>query len=116
MNYVVPVIVGLISGITSGLFGVGGGVIMVPCMVLLLGVDMKRAVGTSLAVIIPTAIVTTLKHYKQGNVDWGLSASLAPAAIVGGYLGAWVTTYFKSGDLKRAFGLFLAAEIGRAHV
>jgi len=100
--------VGLVSGITSGLFGVGGGVVMVPAMVLLLGVDMKKAVGTSLAVIIPTALVTTFKHYKQGNVEWGLSLSLAPAAIIGGYLGAWLTLHIKANDLKRAFGLFIA--------
>ncbi len=109
MQYLISIVVGLISGITSGLFGVGGGVVMVPAMILLLGVDMKKAVGTSLAVIIPTAIVTTFKHYKQGNVEWGLSLSLAPAAIIGGYLGAWLTLHLKSSDLKRAFGLFLAA-------
>lgn len=109
MNYLILVVVGLFSGITSGLFGVGGGVIMVPCMVLLLGTDMKRAVGTSLAVIIPTAIVTTIKHYKNGNVDWAMSAALAPSAVIGGFAGVWMTTFIKSADLKRAFGLFIAA-------
>lgn len=109
MKYLVSILVGVTSGITSGLFGVGGGVVMVPAMVLLLAVDMKKAVGTSLAVIIPTALITTAKHFKQGNVDWGLAAALAPGAVAGGYLGAHLTQYLKSADLKRAFGLFIAA-------
>ena len=58
MHYLIAGIIGLFSGITSGLFGVGGGIIMVPAMVLLLSPpirDIKQAVGTSLVVIIPTA-------------------------------------------------------------
>ncbi len=96
--------IGLISGLASGLFGVGGGIVMVPSMVLLLHVPMKTAVGTSLAVIIPTAIVGAWKHYHQGNVDWLLALALAPMAILGGYGGAWLTKVISAGDLKRAFG------------
>ena len=89
----------------SGLFGVG--VIMVPAMVFLFGMDIKLAVGTSLAVIIPTAAMGMAKHYNLGNVDWRVTASLAPTAICGGYLGAWLTKKISSANLKRAFGGFI---------
>jgi len=108
MQYVLAAIIGLIGGITSGMFGVGGGVVMVPAMMLLLGVrDIKLAVGTSLAVIIPTAFMGTFKHHQHGNVDWRVVATLAPTAILGGYIGVWVTTQVSADNLKRAFGAFL---------
>jgi uncharacterized protein len=110
MNYLLASFIGLISGIASGLFGVGGGIIMVPAMVLLLSPpirDIKQAVGTSLVVIIPTALMGSYKHFTQGNVDWRMALALAPLAIVGGYLGAWLTTEIAADNLKRAFGAFM---------
>lgn len=107
MHYLLAALIGLASGITSGLFGVGGGVIMVPAMVFFMQLDMKTAVGTSLAVIIPTALVGSLKHYQIGNIHWPAALSLAPMALLGGYLGARLTVPIASADLKRAFGAFL---------
>ena len=98
------------SGIASGLFGVGGGIVMVPAMMFLLSPpirDIKQAVGTSLVVIIPTALVGSLKHFQQGNVDWRTALSLAPLALVGSYFGAWLTTHIAADNLKRAFGGFI---------
>ena len=110
MNYWMAGLIGLVGGMSSGLFGVGGGVVMVPAMVLLLSPpirDVKMAIGTSLLVIIPTAIMGSFKHFQQGNVDWRTALALAPTAIVGGYLGAWMTTMISADNLKRAFGGFL---------
>jgi hypothetical protein len=110
MNYFLAAIIGLVGGVTSGMFGVGGGIIMVPAMVLLLSPpvrDIKQAIGTSLLVIVPTALMAMSKHFKLGNVDWRLALALAPMAIVGGYLGAWLTTQISADNLKRVFGGFL---------
>jgi uncharacterized membrane protein YfcA len=107
MNYLVAGIIGLVGGVTSGLFGVGGGIVMVPAMMLFLGLEPHKAVGTSLLVIIPTALMGSFKHHTQGNVVWSVGWMLAPLAIVGGYLGAWLTTCLSGNDLKRAFGGFL---------
>ena len=107
MQYLIAGLIGVASGITSGLFGVGGGVVMVPAMMFFLGMDIKRAIGTSLAVIIPTALAGSYKHYTQGNVQWATALSLAPTAIVGSVLGAWLTTQIPSASLKRVFGGFL---------
>jgi hypothetical protein len=110
MNYWIAGLIGLVSGVTSGLFGVGGGIVMVPAMVLLLSPpirDIKQAVGTSLAVIIPTALIGSYKHFTQGNVDWRTALALAPMAVIGGYCGAWLTTHIAADNLKRAFGGFI---------
>jgi len=107
MNYLIAGIIGLVSGVASGLFGVGGGIVMVPAMMFFMSMDIKRAIGTSLAVIIPTALMGSFKHYQQGNLDWRVALSLAPMAILGGYAGAWLTTQVSSANLKRAFGGFL---------
>lgn len=115
MYYFTAAVIGLVSGITSGLFGVGGGLVMVPAMLFFLSPpirDMKQAVGTSLLVIIPTAIMGTWKHFHKdlniGNVNWPVAFALAPTAIIGGYLGAWLVHRIQhADDLKRAFGGFI---------
>lgn len=110
MSYFIATIIGLVGGIASGLFGVGGGIIMVPAMVLLLSPpirDIKQAIGTSLVVIIPTAIVGSLKHFQHGNVDWRTALALVPTAILGSYIGVWLTTQLSAGSLKRVFGGFI---------
>jgi len=107
MNYLIASLIGLASGLASGLFGVGGGIVMVPAMMFFMNVPIKTAVGTSLAVIIPTALMGTYKHFSQGNVDWKIALSLTPLAIIGGFSGAWLTTIISADSLKKAFGGFL---------
>lgn len=107
MNLFIAGLIGLVSGIASGLFGVGGGIVMVPAMMFFMNVPIKTAVGTSLAVIIPTALMGTYKHFSQGNVDWKIALSLAPMAIIGGFSGAWLTTIISADNLKKSFGGFL---------
>ncbi len=107
MRYLIAGLIGLVSGFASGLFGVGGGIIMVPGMALLLKTDIKVAVGTSLAVIVPTALTGVWKHSQLGQVDWRLAALLAPTAIVGGFIGPWLTTRLASPELQKIFGGFL---------
>jgi uncharacterized membrane protein YfcA len=84
---------------------------MVPAMLFLLSPpirDIKQAIGTSLVVIIPTALMGAYKHHNPNpalsNVNWPVALALAPTAILGGYAGAWLTTQLHSGHLKRAFG------------
>jgi uncharacterized membrane protein YfcA len=86
MHVLIAGLIGLLGGVTSGLFGVGGGIVMVPAMLLLLSPpirDIKQAVGTSLAVIIPTAAVGSLRHHQFQNVHWPTVLILAPMALVG---------------------------------
>ena len=107
MSYLIAGLIGLMGGVASGLFGVGGGIVMVPAMVFLLKMPIHHAVGTSLAVIIPTALMGSWKHHQHGNVEWGTALSLIPMAVVGGYLGAWLANELHPNMLKRLFGGFL---------
>jgi|YelNatPaOPRAMG01_1025707.scaffolds.fasta_scaffold00305_28 uncharacterized membrane protein YfcA len=107
MHVLIAGLIGLLGGVTSGLFGVGGGIVMVPAMLLLLSPpirDIKQAVGTSLAVIIPTAAVGSLRHHQFQNVHWPTVLILAPMALVGTWGGTWLTTVVTVDLLKRAFG------------
>jgi uncharacterized protein len=107
MQYLIAAIIGLFGGVSSGLFGVGGGIVMVPAMVYLLNTNIKTAIGTSLVVIIPTAITGAFKHQQLGNIDWRLAASLIPLAIVGGVIGAALTKPLPADALKKFFGGFM---------
>lgn len=100
-------LIGLGSGVASGLFGVGGGIVMVPAMVLLMKLDMKVAVATSLVVIIPTSLAGSVLNHAFGRIDWRTALALVPLAIAGGLLGTWLKEHIPSLDLKRAFGGFL---------
>lgn len=107
MNPLLLLAIGLVGGFTSGLLGLGGGIIMVPAMTLLAKLPIKVAIGTSLAVIIPTAIVGVAKHQQQGHVNWQVAGYLAATAIIGGWCGAWLTGTVPAKLLERGFGLFL---------
>ena len=109
MNYALAAFIGLVGGICSGLFGVGGGMVMVPAMIFftILGLrDTQQAVGTSLLVIIPTAIIGAYRHKMLGNINWPIALLLVPGAIVGGWIGASLTTGISPENLKRMFGGF----------
>lgn len=107
MSYIIAGIIGLMGGIASGLFGVGGGIVMVPAMMFFMKMPIKQAIGTSLVVIVPTAIIGATKHYQNGVVVWQAAWSLIPMAIIGGYTGAWLAHEMAAENLKKAFGGFL---------
>jgi len=107
MNYLIAAVVGLVGGLTSGLFGVGGGIIMVPALVMLVKCDMKVAVATSLAVIVPTTLAGSILNQSFGRIDWRLVAALAVPAILGGLASTYWKEHIPSEVLKRVFGGFL---------
>lgn len=109
MQYLVAALIGLMGGVASGLLGVGGGIVMVPAMVLLLQMNIKTAIGTSLAVIIPTALTGAAKHWQLGNIEWRVAGSLVPMAIIGGFVGAALTKHLPAETLKKLFGGFMIA-------
>jgi len=104
-------IVGLVSGVTSGLLGVGGGIVLVPMLVRFLGLDQKRAQATSLAILVFTAIAAALTYRAAGAVDLKFAALLALGSIVGVRLGALYSAGHPAAALRRMFGL-LAVVVG----
>ena len=90
MNFLLFLVTGLITGFLSGMMGVGGGVIMIPAMVLLAGFGQHVAQGTALAVMVPVGLTGALTHHKLGNVAKqylpGLVCGILAGAIAGGNL------------------------------
>jgi uncharacterized membrane protein YfcA len=80
----IAIIIGVVGGVVAALCGVGGGVVMVPAFVMLLKMDQKGAVATSLAAVIFTAIFTTMKNHSNGLISWKVAI---PAGLVGGLVG-----------------------------
>ncbi|GAB0149535.1 MULTISPECIES: sulfite exporter TauE/SafE family protein [Marichromatium] len=106
---------GLCSGLLAGLFGVGGGAVIVPALMLLFPLfDLggpwlaHLAVGTSLATIIGTGIASTLAHHGRGGVRWELVARLAPGIVLGAWIGAALAGVLPEVWLRRLFAVFLA--------
>jgi hypothetical protein len=99
--------VGIVAGILSGLLGVGGGIIMVPAMVLLLGIDQRMAQGISLAVIIPVSVSGTVVHGAHGNVKLDVGIWLALGGVLGGLLGAGIAVGTDPLILRGMFGLLM---------
>lgn len=100
-------LIGLAGGFASGLFGVGGGVLFVPLMILCFGINTHLAIGTSLAAIFPTALAGALRHFAAGWVDWRLATVLALFAIVGAWLGAGISIRLEVTLLRKLFALLL---------
>ena len=98
--------VGIAVGLMSAMFGVGGGVIMVPFIVLVLDRSQHVAEGTSLLVIVPTAIAGAIAHRKRGFVDLGTAAKLAAVGIFGAFVGAQMALALPAERLETAFGVF----------
>jgi len=95
---------GVLVGVFSALFGVGGGVLMVPFMVLVLGLGQHLAEGTSLLVIVPTALVGAVAHAKHGYVDRPAALMLAIGGVVGALAGALIGLQLPGELLRNLFG------------
>lgn len=98
---------GFITGIFSGLLGIGGGVILIPLMVTYLGINQHTAHGTSLAVIIPTALTASIVYSFNGNIDFMPALNLAVGSIIGASLGAKLMKKIPEKQLKQLFATFL---------
>lgn len=107
----VCVAVGLLAGLLSGLFGVGGGTVIVPLLVLALKFDQRLAAGTSLAAIVPTAIVGVISYAVHGSVAWIPALLLAAGAVVGAQIGTWLLPKVSQNALRWGFIGFLVIVI-----
>lgn len=96
------------AGTISSLLGVGGGIVLVPVLIYVLGLPIHQAVGTSLAVIVPTALMGVVRHYGFGNINLSIAIFLAVGAIAGAYLGAALAEMLPALVLKKIFAALLA--------
>lgn len=104
----ISISVGLVAGLLGALCGVGGGIVLVPAFVSLLGFDQKRAVATSLAVIIITALASTLNNARAGNlINWKIAAVVGAASAITAWFGTDLMRSLSNQTLTRTFGVVL---------
>jgi hypothetical protein len=107
-------LIGVIAGLLSGLVGVGGGVVMVPLLILLLGFNQHQAQGTSLAVlVVPVTAIAVFNYYKEGYINWKHAAVIAVFFVVGGYFGSKLAISLDQKMLKKIFAVILLLLGGR---
>ncbi len=105
-------LIGLGAGFAGGMFGIGGGAIMLPAMVLLMGMDQKIATGTSIfAQIFPIGILAAMVYYKNGNLNIKYAIFIAIGLVIGNLFGALFAnqSYISSEMMKKLYGVFLFA-------
>lgn len=109
MSIIISLIfIGLLAGFLSGILGVGGGVVMVPLLVLLVGFTQHEAQGTSLAVLaVPVTALAAYTYYNEGNVNIKYAAIIAITFIIGGYLGSKFAVTIDQRMLKKVFGVIM---------
>lgn len=105
---VLAVIIGAVAALLGSLLGVGGGIIMVPAFKSL-GLTMQQAIGTSLAVMVVTAAVSSVRYAQSGFIHWGIAGAAALAALVAAYFGTELMKTLSAQQLKSTFGVFLIA-------
>lgn len=106
-------LIGIAGGLTSGLLGVGGGIVLVPLLTKFMGLDQKRAQATSLAILVFTALAGAIAYRAAGEVDLAMAALLAVGSIVGVRLGALHSARLPASTLRRAFGALAVVVGGR---
>ncbi len=104
----IVLILGLTAGILGGFFGVGGGVLIVPALVLLLGMSQHTAVGTSLGALLPpVGVLGAWEYYRHGNLNIPYALYLGIGLLIGAYIGAVGAAHLSGLVLRRAFAIFL---------
>ena len=105
---IILIIIGFASGVLGGLVGVGGGIIIVPALVFILGFSQLDAQGTSLALIMfPVGLLAVIQYYKQGHVNFNIVFLLAIGFVIGSFLGSKISLSIPQQTVKRIFAILM---------
>lgn len=108
MTWALVSLLGLLAGVVSGLFGVGGAVVIIPGLVFITKMPQHTAHGTSLAaLLLPVGLLGVLQYSKRQQVDWGYAAVVAVGLLIGAYFGARLAGSISDLTLRKIFGGFL---------
>ena len=100
--------IGLAAGVVAGLFGIGGGLLLIPALIYLAGYTQHQATGISLAVLLPpVGLGAVLEYYRHGHVDLKVALIIAVAVMVGGWFGAVLANQMSGPYLRLAFACFV---------
>lgn len=109
MRYAICALIGVLAGIFSGLFGVGGGIIAIPLLVLALGFPQHLAQGTAAFMILPTVAAVGWRYLKEGNADLAVALALAAGSAPIGFAAASLAQRLSQTTLRRSFAVLLVA-------
>ena len=105
---IILIVIGLLAGILSGLVGVGGGIVMIPLLIMFLGLTQHQAQGTALfAMLPPIGILAAMNYYKEGFVKWEYAAVMALTFVVGGYFGSKLSINLPDQTVRKVFGVIM---------
>lgn len=105
---IILIVVGLAAGVLSGMVGVGGGIIVVPCLVFFLGFSQKAAQGNSLALLLlPLGILGVMNYQKEGYIDYRVVLAMAAGFVLGNFFGSKWALNLNDEKLKKIFGIIL---------
>ncbi len=108
MNVILFIIIGLAAGILSGIFGIGGGIIIVPALIYLCGFSQLKAQGTSLAILLPpVGILAFIEYYKKGQVNLQAGILICLFLVIGSVFGAKIANIIPLSILKKGFGVLM---------
>lgn len=107
-SWLIFIVIGFAGGLAGGLFGIGGGIVIVPMLIYWAGFSQHKATGTSLATLLPPlGLAAALEYHRHGNVDLRAALVVAGGMFVGLWAGAWVANRISGPHLRLAFGLFM---------
>ena len=107
-QHAILIILGLLAGMLSGFVGVGGGILMIPVLIIFLGFTQHQAQGTALfAMLPPIGILAAMNYYKEGFVKWEYAAVIALTFVVGGYFGSKLSISLPDQTVRRVFGVIM---------
>lgn len=107
-TYLLFIAIGLFAGLLSGLFGIGGGIIIVPALIYLCGFTQLKAQGTSLAILLPpVGILAFLEYYRKGNVDVKAGILICATLFLGAMFGGRIAQNIPTEYLKKGFAVFM---------
>ena len=105
------VYMGVAIGLLTGLLGVGGGVLMMPLLLSVVGMNPKQAVGTSLGIVLFASAVGTVQYHVAGGVDWVVAISILLGSTIGVQFGAWLCVKLRAGSIRRYFAILVLAVV-----
>ena len=107
-SIIILIIIGILAGILSGMVGVGGGILIIPLLIIFLGFTQHQAQGTALfAMLPPIGILAAINYYKEGFVRWEYSLVIALTFVIGGYFGSKISVSLPDQTVRRLFGFVM---------
>lgn len=101
------ILIGFTVGLVNGVFGSGGGTVLVPCLVFLMGIEDHKAHATAISIILPLSIISSIIYFKYDVVDLTLTLKVAIGSVLGALTGSCVLNRFSINALRKIFGIFM---------